>query len=178
VCFLSIPISTVAPEYPGGHYSKNCGEPFEQVVVAACTPRTHEPLFHETLRNAGLNRSLFEMANIRDQCSWVHALDPREATKKARDLVRMAVAKARNLRPLVERAVSVTPRALILGGGIAGMRAALLIAEQGFESVLVEKSPRLGGMAGRLRYTLSGSDPRLIARSMEMEVGTNPGSAS
>jgi heterodisulfide reductase subunit A2 len=145
-----------------------------RVVVAACTPRTHEPLFQETLRNAGLNRCLFEMANIRDHCSWVHALDPEEATKKARDLVRMAVAKAGNLDPLPGQTVPVTPRALIIGGGIAGMKAALSIAGQGFESCLVEKTPRLGGSAGRLRFTLSGSDPRELLRTLETEVRENP----
>ncbi|MGR0479941.1 MAG: FAD-dependent oxidoreductase [Candidatus Electronema sp. V4] len=116
-----------------------------RVVIAACSPRTHEPLFQETLRDAGLNRCLIEMVNIRDQCSWVHAGEPAAATDKSKDLVRMAVAKARGMRPLPEQRVPVTRRALIIGGGIAGMTAALTLAKQGFPSVLVEKGPVLGG---------------------------------
>jgi len=124
-----------------------------RVVIAACSPRTHEPLFQETLKDAGLNRCLFEMVNIRDQCSWVHAGEPDEATRKSEDLLRMAVAKARDLEPLPEQTVPVTPKALIIGAGIAGMTAALTIAEQGFESVLVEKEKTLGGTLGSLNYT-------------------------
>ena len=124
-----------------------------RVVIAACSPRTHEPLFQETLKDAGLNRCLFEMVNIRDQCSWVHAGEPDEATRKSEDLLRMAVAKARDLEPLPEQTVPVTPKALIIGAGIAGMTAALTIAEQGFESVLVEKEKTLGGTIGSLNYT-------------------------
>ena len=124
-----------------------------RVVIAACSPRTHEPLFQETLRDAGLNRCLFEMVNIRDQCSWVHAGEPDEATRKSEDLLRMAVAKARDLEPLPVQTVPVTPKALIIGAGIAGMTAALTLAEQGFESVLVEKEKTLGGTLGSLNYT-------------------------
>jgi len=116
-----------------------------RVVIAACSPRTHEPLFQETLRDAGLNRCLIEMVNIRDQCSWVHAGEPAAATDKSKDLVRMAVAKARGMKPLPEQRVPVTRRALIIGGGIAGMTAALTLAQQGFPSVLIEKGPVLGG---------------------------------
>ncbi len=100
--------------------------------MAACSPRTHEPLFQETLKDAGLNRSLFEMVNIRDQCSWVHANEPEEATNKSRDLVRMGVAKARLIQPLPEQTVPVTPQALIIGGGVAGLTAAENLANQGF----------------------------------------------
>jgi heterodisulfide reductase subunit A len=121
-----------------------------RVVIAACSPRTHEPLFQETLRDAGLNRCLIEMVNIRDQCSWVHAGEPAAATEKSQDLVRMAVAKARGMRPLPEQRVPVTRRALIIGGGLAGMTAALTLAKQGFPSVLVEKGAELGGEAPQL----------------------------
>jgi heterodisulfide reductase subunit A len=145
-----------------------------RVVVAACTPRTHEPLFQETLKNAGLNRCLFEMANIRDHCSWVHAHTPEEATDKSKDLVRMAIAKARRIQPLPEQHLPVTPRALIIGGGIAGMTAAVTVAGQGFECFLVEKSEHLGGNVKRLRFTLSGDDPRQIIRDLEEKVTSNP----
>jgi heterodisulfide reductase subunit A len=116
-----------------------------RVVIAACSPRTHEPLFQETLKDAGLNRSLFEMVNIRDQCSWVHANEPEAATDKSLDLVRMAVAKARHIQPLPEQTVPVTSTALVIGGGVAGMTAALNLADQGFQSYLVEKENVLGG---------------------------------
>ena len=145
-----------------------------RVVVAACTPRTHEPLFQETLKNAGLNRCLFEMANIRDHCSWVHAMFPEDATEKAKDLVRMAVAKARRLRPLPEEKLPVTPKALIIGGGISGMTAALNIAGQGFECFLVEKSGQLGGNLKEIRFTLSGEDPRRILHDIETRARSNP----
>ncbi len=116
-----------------------------RVIVASCSPRTHEPLFQETIREAGLNRYLFEMANIRDQCSWVHMHEKEEATSKARDLVRMAVANARLIRPLEELTKGVIKRGLVIGGGLSGMTAALGLAEQGFEAVLVEKEGRAGG---------------------------------
>ncbi len=116
-----------------------------RVVVASCTPRTHEPLFRDTLREAGLNPYLFEMANIRDQCSWVHMHEPEAATEKARDLVRMAVAKASLLEPLERRFISVNPDALVIGGGVSGMSAALNLADQGFRVHLVEKEADLGG---------------------------------
>jgi heterodisulfide reductase subunit A len=141
-----------------------------RVVVAACTPRTHEPLFQETLRNAALNRCLFEMANIRDHCSWVHSHLPKEATEKAKDQVRMAVAKARLLRPLPEQTLPVSPKALVIGGGISGMTAALSIANQGFECFLVERSPNLGGNLKEIRFTLHGHDPRQLLANMVKEV--------
>ncbi len=126
-----------------------------RVVIAACSPRTHEPLFQETLKDAGLNRCLIEMVNIRDQCSWVHANEPDAATDKSQDLVRMAVAKARGMQPLPEQTVPVTPKALIVGGGVAGMTAALTIANQGFKTVLLEKRNSLGGNLGMLNHTLA-----------------------
>ena len=116
-----------------------------RVVVAACTPRTHEPLFRETVREAGLNRYLFDLANIRDQCSWVHSGEPEKATTKAKDLVRMSVAKARLLEPLPSLPVKVTPAALVLGGGPAGTAAALELGRAGYKTYLVEKEARLGG---------------------------------
>lgn len=124
-----------------------------RVVVAACTPATHEPLFQETLREAGLNKFLFEMANIRNQCSWVHN-DPELATEKSKDLVRMAVARSLMLEPIRQLMAPVTQKALVIGGGLSGMTAALSLARQGFESYLVERSDRLGGQLNRLRYTL------------------------
>ena len=124
-----------------------------RVVVAACTPRTHEPLFQETLINAGLNKFLIEMANIRNQDSWVHASNPDRATEKAKDMVRMAVAKAFLSKPLQETGLPVTRTALVIGGGIAGMTAALSLAQQGCPVHLVEKSDHLGGNACGLNVT-------------------------
>jgi len=129
-----------------------------RIVVAACTPRTHEPLFQETLMDAGLNKYLFEMANIRNQDSWVHGMDPATATEKAKDLVRMAVAKVALLEPLQEPELSVTRRALVIGGGVAGMTAALSLAEQGYPVDLVEREDRLGGQALHLHSTWRGED--------------------
>jgi len=127
-----------------------------RVVVASCSPRTHEGLFQENCEKAGLNRYLFEMANIRDQDSWVHMFEPEKATEKAKDLVRMAVAKARLLKPLQPGQLTVTPKALIIGGGLAGMTAALSLMKMGFPSLIVEKDKELGGNFRKLRYTLEG----------------------
>ena len=121
-----------------------------RVVVASCTPRTHEPLFRNTCREAGLNPYLFEFVNIRDQCSWVHMKDWDRATDKAKDLVRMGVAKAKLLEPQEEVEVEVYPAALIIGGGIAGMTAALTLAERGFSVKLIEKKATLGGLVSDL----------------------------
>jgi len=117
-----------------------------RVVVAACTPRTHEALFRKACEDAGLNKFLFEFVNIRDQCSWVHQKEREKATEKAKDLVRMGVARARLLEPLKEIKIDVEKKSLVIGGGIAGMTAALSLAEQGFEVYLVEKENRLGGL--------------------------------
>ena len=117
-----------------------------RVIVASCTPRTHEPLFRTACEEAGLNKYLFEFVNIRDQCSWVHMREPEKATKKAKDLIRMGVAKARLLEPLEEIEIPVTPSCLVMGGGVVGMSAALNLAEQGFEVHLVEKEEKLGGI--------------------------------
>ncbi len=129
-----------------------------RIVVASCTPRTHEPLFQETIREAGLNPYLFHMANIRDQCSWVHSGDPEAATEKACSLLRAAIAKATLLRPLPEVSVPVTESALVIGGGPSGMVSALNLARQGFEVHLVEKTHELGGNARHLASTLQGQD--------------------
>jgi heterodisulfide reductase subunit A len=145
-----------------------------RVVVASCSPRTHESTFQETLRDAGLNPYLFEMANIRDQCSWVHAREPEKATEKAKDLVRMAVAKARLLKPLPQMALDLTHTALVIGGGIAGMEGALNLAEQGFEVHLIEKSGQLGGMARRIHYTLEGGDVQAYLADLVDKVSTHP----
>ncbi|MHB8068992.1 MAG: FAD-dependent oxidoreductase, partial [Desulfobaccales bacterium] len=129
-----------------------------RVVVAACTPITHEPLFRETMIDAGLNKYLFEMANIRNQDSWVHMKEPEKATEKAKDLVRMAVARASLLKPLFEKPLTINQRALVIGGGIAGMNAALNLADQGFETIVLEKEDRLGGNAWRIHHTIEGQD--------------------
>ena len=129
-----------------------------RVVVAACTPRTHEPLFQETLINSGINKYLFEMANIRNQCSWVHKDDPEKATEKAKDLVKMAVAKARLLEPLIEPTMEINQAALVIGGGIAGMTAAKNLADQGYRTYLIEKSGNLGGQARYLHETWRGEN--------------------
>ncbi len=127
-----------------------------RVVVASCSPRTHEPLFQETLQEAGLNKYLFEMANIRDQNTWVHQKEPARATAKAKDLVRMAVAKAARVRPLHQVALPVQKALLVVGGGVAGLEAALGVARQNCQVVLVEKSAELGGNARYLAKTWQG----------------------
>jgi len=129
-----------------------------RIVVAACTPRTHEPLFQETLRNAGLNSYLFDMANIRNQCTWVHSDDKETATQKSKDLVRMAVNRASLLEPIPDVSVEIEKSALVIGGGVAGMTAALSLADQGFPATIVEKSSDLGGAAKDLKTTWKGQD--------------------
>ena len=133
-----------------------------RVIVASCTPRTHEPLFKETVQEAGLNPYLFEMTNIRDQCSWVHMHEPKEATEKAKDLVRSIVAKAKLLKPLKKPLINVTPVGLVIGGGVSGMTAALELAKQGYEAHLVEKEKELGGHLRTIRYLLGEDyDPKV-----------------
>jgi heterodisulfide reductase subunit A len=145
-----------------------------RVVVAACSPRTHEPLFQETMKAAGLNKYLFEMANIRNQNSWVHQNDPDAATAKAKDLVRMAVAKATLLEALEEQHLDITSEALVVGGGLAGMQAALSIAESGFEVHLVEKTDRLGGQANHTYWTWKGEDVQSFLVNLQEAVGQHP----
>ena len=129
-----------------------------RVVVASCSPRTHEPLFQETLRNSALNKYLYEQANIRDQCSWVHSNNPDAATVKAKDLVRMAVSRASLIEALPVPSAPVTPCALVVGGGVAGMVSALNLGQQGFKVHLVEEKERLGGHALKLDKTWRGEN--------------------
>jgi len=135
-------------------------EKLNRVVVASCTPKTHEGIFMDTLEKSGLNKYLFEMANIRNQDSWMHYDNPEMATKKAEDLIRMAVARVATLNPLHEKRISVVRRALVIGGGIAGMTAAKALGDQGFEVVLVEKEKQLGGLGNKLVSTIEGADIR------------------
>ncbi len=149
-----------------------------RVVVAACTPRTHEPLFRETIREAGLNRYLFDLANIRDQCSWVHSGEPAKATEKAKDLVRMSVAKARLLEPLPQMPVKVTPSALVIGGGPAGMASALELGRAGYKTYLVEKEGKLGGGLRDVPAGIGGDEYKklvsdLAAMARELEGNKN-----
>lgn len=124
-----------------------------RVVVASCTPRMHEPTFRNCVAEAGLNPYLFEMANIREHCSWVHLYDRDVATKKATDIVKISVARARRLQPQAESEVSVTRRALVLGGGVAGIQASLDLANTGYQVYLVEKEPSIGGLMAQLDKT-------------------------
>jgi len=144
-----------------------------RVVVAACTPRTHEPVFQDALKEAGLNPYLFEMANIREQCSWVHMMDRQMATQKAQDLVRMAVAKATLLEPLYQLPCKITPAALVIGGGISGMVSALGLASQGIRVHLVEKAEELGGMGKRIQHTLEGEDVQVYLQDLVRRVYGN-----
>jgi heterodisulfide reductase subunit A len=145
-----------------------------RVVVASCTPRTHEPLFRETVQEAGLSPYLFEMANIRDQCSWVHMHEHKKATEKAKDLVGSMVAKARLLKPLKKPTINVTPAGLVIGGGVSGMTAALELAKQGFEVHLVEKEKELGGHLREIHYLLEkNEDPQKKLLEMTKAVMEN-----
>ena len=144
-----------------------------RVVVASCTPRTHEPLFQNTIREAGLNAYLFEMANIRDQCSWIHMHEPKAATKKSKDLVRMAVAKSRLLEPLQNLEINVNPQALVIGGGVTGMTSALELAKQGFKVHLVEKEKVLGGNTPKLHYLPTGEDPVSFVKELDKEISAS-----
>jgi len=141
-----------------------------RVVVAACTPRTHEPLFRATCQEAGLNPYLFEMANIRDQCSWVHMHKPEEATEKAKDLVKSMVAKARLLEPLKRPLTNVTPVGLVIGGGISGMIAASELSKQGYTVHLVEREKELGGHLRHIHYTLESNNPQEMLESIVKDV--------
>ncbi|UCH90344.1 MAG: CoB--CoM heterodisulfide reductase iron-sulfur subunit A family protein [Thermoplasmata archaeon] len=144
-----------------------------RVIVASCTPRTHGPLFQNTIRGAGLNPYLFEMANIRDQCSWVHMHEPDKATDKAKALVRMAVARARLLEPLPKSEIEISPSAIIIGGGVTGMNAALMIAEEGYDAYLIEKTDKLGGIVNRLHYGLRGEDIRKYLTELKSKIDSN-----
>jgi len=146
-----------------------------RVVVASCSPRMHELTFRKVCEESGLNPYLFEMANIREQCSWVHSDQPEKATKKAKDLVRMSVDRARLLEPLEKREMGVVVRALVLGAGVAGMRAALDLAQRGFEVYLVEKSPSIGGHTAQLHLLCPTGEHALeVLRPLMKEVVSNP----
>ncbi len=145
-----------------------------RVIVSSCTPRTHEPIFRDTIREAGLNPYLFEMANIRDQDSWVHAQWPDLATAKAQDLTRMAVARSRRLQPLYTQEQSLFHNALVIGGGVAGMTAALSLAEQGYDVTLVERQKELGGQARQLTATARGGDPQAFVQTQIDRVTSHP----
>lgn len=145
-----------------------------RVVVASCSPRTHEPLFQETLRDAGLNKFLFEMANIRDQDSWVHQLEPEKATAKAKDLVAMAVARVRGENALPYNTVPVTKSALVIGGGVAGMTAALAFADQNYPVTLIDRSGILGGNGRKIYRNWKGEQFLPVVNEMTARVTTHP----
>jgi heterodisulfide reductase subunit A len=144
-----------------------------RVIVASCTPRTHEPLFQATMKEVGLNKYLFEMVNIRDQCSWVHMHEAEKATAKSRDLLRMAVAKSRQLIPLQEHEIDVIHKGLIIGGGVSGMTAALNLASQGYEIFLVEKEDSIGGFAKNIYHTLENNNVQEFLGELIKEVEDN-----
>jgi heterodisulfide reductase subunit A len=145
-----------------------------RVIVAACTPRTHEPLFRDTLREAGINQYYYEMSNIREHCSWVHSKEKEAATEKAKDLIRMSAARVCHLEPLREFDLPVNKVALVIGGGIAGLNCALSIANQKHEVHLVEKEKQLGGTARKLHYTLEGLDVQAYLRDLIQKVYRHP----
>ena len=144
-----------------------------RVVVASCTPRTHEVLFQNTIREAGLNPYLFELTNIRDQCSWVHRNEPEKATEKANDLVRMAVAKSGLLMPLKKGMVDMDPSTLVIGGGVSGITTALELADKGFEVDLIERENELGGNLRNIHYLLDGGNPREYLKEIVRKVEEN-----
>ena len=130
----------------------------DRVVLASCSPRLHEPTFRQLLQSVGINPYLLEMANLREQCSWVHMDDPEAATEKAADLVKMAISRVRLLQPLIEEKLPLTKRALIIGGGVAGIQSALDLADNGFEVVMVEKKPSIGGTMAQIDKTFPTMD--------------------
>jgi len=145
-----------------------------RVVVASCTPRTHAPLFQNALSEAGLNPYLYEHVNIREHSSWVHRDQGEMATEKAKDLIRMAVAKVRRLKPIYTTFTDIDRRALVVGGGAAGMSASFSLAEQGFDVYLVEKSPELGGRLRNLHYSIEGRQPGVLLEEMINKIQDNP----
>ena len=145
-----------------------------RVVLGACSPRTLEPLFRDTLREAGINQYYLEMANIREHVSWVHAKEKELATEKAKDIIRMSVARVRHLEPLQEFDLPVNKAALVVGGGVAGMTTALSIANQGHQVHLVEREADLGGVARRLHHTLEGMDVQAFLRDLTRQVYQHP----
>jgi heterodisulfide reductase subunit A len=145
-----------------------------RVLVASCTPRTHTPLFQETIRDAGLNKYLFELADIREQCSWCHMGQREAATKKAIKIVKMNIGKVAKLEAVQTESVNVTPAALVIGGGVAGMTVALSLADQGYQVHLVEREPELGGLARNLYHTLDKSDVQAFVREQVTRVEAHP----
>ncbi len=145
-----------------------------RVVVAACTPRTHEPLFRDTCREGGINQYFFDMANIREHCSWVHSKEPEVATEKAKEIVRMSVARTALLEPLEGFELPVNKTALVVGGGLAGMTSAISMANQGFRVQLLEKNKELGGMARKIHTTLEGMDVQDFLKDTIKQVYQHP----
>jgi heterodisulfide reductase subunit A-like polyferredoxin len=170
VVYTEMNLFTCSQDAQDGIKKKILEEGLNRVVVASCTPKTHEGIFMDTLEKSGLNKYLFEMANIRNQDSWMHYDNPEKATSKAKDLVRMAVARVATLNPLHEKRISVTKRALVIGGGIAGMTAAKGLGDQGFDVVLVEKENQLGGLGNRLVTTVEGADIRDYVTKLAVRV--------
>lgn len=159
-----------------GSIKKNIVEnKLDRVVVAACTPRTHEPLFRRACEQAGINKYLFEFVNIREHCSWIHAKEPKEATEKAKKLVAMGVAKAALLEPQTEGESAVLPAAVVIGGGISGLMAAASLVEQGIETHLVERTDRLGGLLGEVTTIgPEGKDARALVEDAAKRLAASP----
>jgi len=145
---------------PGQHSIKeDIGEHgLNRIVVASCSPRLHEPTFRHMAQSVGLNPYLLEMANLREHCSWVHMNEPEAATEKAVDLTRMAISRVRHLQPLEPERLPLTKRTLVIGGGVAGIQAALDLADNGYEVVIVEKKPSIGGTMAQLDKTFPTMD--------------------
>ncbi len=148
-------------------------EKLNRVVIASCTPRTHEPLFQNTIKEAGLNPFLFEMANIRDQCSWIHMHEPEKATVKAKDLTRMAIAKSRFLEPLSKSRLAITHSAVVIGGGLSGMTAAMDMAVQGFKVDIIEATGVMGGQMNNLYTAVDDISPMKYIKDLESKVRAN-----
>ena len=145
-----------------------------RVVIAACTPRTHEPLFRDTVREGGINQYFLDMANIREHCSWVHSREKDDATAKAKDIVRMSVARTSLLQPLKEIDLPINKAVLVIGGGVAGMTSALNMAEQGFEVYLWKKPPTWAAWRAGLHYTLEGVDVQAYLNDLIGKVYRHP----
>ena len=145
-----------------------------RIVVASCTPRTHEPLFQETIRDAGLNKYLFDLADIREQCAWCHMGQKEKATQKAKEIIKMSIAKSRNLLPVESDSVPVTPAAMVIGGGVTGLTASLALADQGFVVHLVEKENQLGGLSTEVFRTLDHQDVQSFLKNKIAEVNSHP----
>ncbi len=145
---------------PGQHQIKQdiLDNRLDRVVIASCSPRLHEPTFKQMVQSVGLNPYMMEMANLREQCSWVHMKDIDRATRKAETLVDMAIARARHLEPLTEDILPLTKKTLVIGGGVAGIQAALDLADCGYDVTLVEKQPTIGGIMARLDKTFPTMD--------------------